>query len=106
MWCTNPGRVAMTQLDTNAALADLAVALPADALITDLDALESDRTGGHGAPLAMVRPTSEAHVAAALRWATRYRVPVVTIGNGSRLSGDVVTTGALIVSMTSMATIV
>jgi len=96
----------MTQLDTNAALADLAVALPADALITDLDALESDRTGWHGAPLAMVRPTSEAHVAAALRWATRYRVPVVTIGNGSRLSGDVVTTGALIVSMTSMATIV
>jgi glycolate oxidase len=73
-------------------LDDLAAALPADALVTDLDIIEGYRrdraeTVVPGRPLAVVRATSTADVQATLRLASRHRVPVVTRGAGTGLSG-------------------
>jgi glycolate oxidase len=89
----------MTQLDTIAALADLAAELPADALTTDPAALPGRN------PLALVRATDPAHVEAVLRWATRYATPVVTIGTGSRLPADVIVEGAIVISADAMSEI-
>lgn len=73
-------------------LDELAAALPADALVTDPDIVEAYRhdraeTVVAGRPIAVVRATGVEDVQATLRLATRHRVPVVTRGAGTGLSG-------------------
>jgi glycolate oxidase len=70
----------------------LHAALPRDAVVTDPDIIESYRhdramTVVPGRPLAVVRPSSTGEVQAAVRVASRLRVPLVTRGAGSGLSG-------------------
>ena len=72
--------------------AALETALPADAVVTDPDILDGYRydramTVVPGKPYALVRPASTEEVQTVLRVATRLRVPVVTRGAGSGLSG-------------------
>jgi glycolate oxidase len=76
----------------NAVLAELAAALPADALVTDPDIIEPYRydraeTVVPGRPLAVVRARGTADVQAVLRIASTHRVPVVPRGAGTGLSG-------------------
>ena len=73
-------------------LADLAAALPADALVTDADVIEAYRrdraeTVRPGRPIAVVRATCTADVQAVLRIASRHGTPVVARGAGTGLSG-------------------
>ncbi|MEV0360387.1 FAD-linked oxidase C-terminal domain-containing protein [Nocardia sp. NPDC050697] len=73
-------------------LQDLIAALPAGAVVTDPDVLAGYRHDwakdpGAGTPLAVVRATATADVAATLRWASAHGVPVVPRGAGSGLSG-------------------
>ena len=72
-------------------LAELADVVPGG-VVTDPDIVEAYRhdramTVVPGRPLAVVRPSSTAEVQAVLQTATRHRVPVVTRGAGSGLSG-------------------
>jgi glycolate oxidase len=76
----------------NAVLAELAAALPADALVTDPDIIEPYRydraeTVVPGRPLAVVRARSTADVQAVLRIASAHGTPVVPRGAGTGLSG-------------------
>jgi glycolate dehydrogenase FAD-linked subunit len=73
-------------------LDELAAVLPADALVTDPDVVEGYRrdraeTVVPGRPIAVVRAADVEHVQATLRLASRHRVPVVTRGAGTGLSG-------------------
>ncbi|MFC8045083.1 FAD-binding oxidoreductase [Nocardia sp. NPDC057353] len=73
-------------------LQDLIAALPAGAVGTDPDVLAGYRHDwakdpDAGTPLAVVRATGTADVAATLRWASAHGVPVVPRGAGSGLSG-------------------
>ena len=75
---------------TEQALAELAAQLGPDAVRTGFSPAEvTDRSGAPAAPgvLALVRPADVAGVQAVLRWAGRHRVPVVTRGAGTGLSG-------------------
>jgi glycolate oxidase len=70
----------------------LASLLPADALIVDADIADPYRydramTVVPGRPLAVVRATCTADVQATLRFASEHRIPVVTRGAGTGLSG-------------------
>ena len=81
----------MTNLDV-APLDTLLAALPAGAVITDRDLIESYRQDyardpDAGVPLAVVRATSTDDVVAAVRWAAEHRVPITPRGAGSGLSG-------------------
>ncbi|KAA8967663.1 FAD-linked oxidase C-terminal domain-containing protein [Mycobacterium sp.] len=74
------------------ALADLIAELPAGMVVTDPAVTEGYRQDraldpGAGKPLAVVRPRRTEDVQAVLRWASEHRVPVVTRGAGSGLSG-------------------
>ena len=67
-------------------------ALPAGAVVTDIDIVEGYRhdramTVIPGKPLAVVRPSSTAEVAAVVRIAAAHGVPIVARGAGSGLSG-------------------
>lgn len=79
-----------------------------DALVTDpaaLDALRADKSGrvSASAPLALVEAREVAHVQAALRWASRHRVPVVPRGAGTGLAGGAIgDQGELVVSTARM----
>jgi len=79
-----------------------------DALVTDpvdLDALRADKSGrvSASAPLALVEAREVAHVQAALRWASRHRVPVVPRGAGTGLAGGAIgEQGELVVSTARM----
>ena len=73
-------------------VADLDAVLPYGALVTDPDIIEPYRFDRAdmvvpGKPLVVVRATSTADVQATLRVATAHRVPVVTRGAGTGLSG-------------------
>src|ERR1700692_1217391 len=73
-------------------LSELADALPADALVTDPDVIEPYRydraeTVVPGRPIAVVRARCTADVQAVVRIAAAHRVPVVTRGAGTGLSG-------------------
>jgi glycolate oxidase len=73
-------------------LSELADALPADALVTDPDVIEPYRydraeTVAPGRPIAVVRARCTADVQAVVRIAAAHRVPVVTRGAGTGLSG-------------------
>src|SRR5579863_9872805 len=73
-------------------LGELSDALPEGALVTDpgiVDAYRRDRADmvTPGLPLAVVRATCTADVQTVLRLASHHRVPVVTRGAGTGLSG-------------------
>ncbi len=73
-------------------LADLAAELPEGMLVTDPAVTESYRQDrafdpSAGKPLAVVRPRRTEDVQTVLRWAAAHRIPVVTRGAGSGLSG-------------------
>ena len=74
------------------ALADLITGLPDGTVVTDPAVTEGYRQDrafdpSAGRPLAVVRPRCTDEVQAVLRWAGANRVPVVTRGAGSGLSG-------------------
>ena len=71
---------------------ELALALPPGTVVTDVDMMEGYRfdrsnTVEVGRPMAVVRVSDTAEVQTALRWASAHRVPVVTRGAGTGLSG-------------------
>jgi glycolate oxidase len=71
---------------------ELELALPPGTVVTDPDVIEGyrfDRSNAveAGRPLAVVRAANTAEVQTALRWASLHRVPVVTRGAGTGLSG-------------------
>ena len=73
-------------------LADLIADLPDGMVVTDPTVTEGYRQDrafdpSAGKPLAVVRPRRTDEVQTVLRWATAHRVPVVTRGAGSGLSG-------------------
>ena len=73
-------------------ISELEVALPAGTVLTEGDLMERyrfDRSNavGAGRPLAVVRVSDTAEVQTVLRWASAQRVPVVTRGAGTGLSG-------------------
>ena len=73
-------------------LAGLVAALPDDMVVTDPAVTEGYRQDraldpSAGKPLAVVRPRRTEDVQQVLRWAAAHRVPVVTRGAGSGLSG-------------------
>jgi glycolate oxidase len=73
----------------------LTAALPAGTVVSDIDVIERYRhdramTVVPGRPLAVVRPSSTGEVAAVVRIAAEHRVPLVTRGAGSGLSGGAV----------------
>jgi glycolate oxidase len=73
-------------------LAELAEALPARQLLTDPDVVrtylhDEAEWAPYGAALAVARPESTAEVAAVVAVCARHRVPVVTRGAGTGLSG-------------------
>ncbi|ASW56951.1 FAD-binding oxidoreductase [Plantactinospora sp. KBS50] len=90
---------------------DLRAALGASAVLTDPDLLAGHRRDeadlcAAGTPAVVVRPRSTDDVAAALRLAARYGVPVVPQGARTGLAGAAnAVDGALVLSMTSMAQI-
>ena len=82
----------MASLPLDPVVADLCAALPADRVSTDVDviaAYQHDEAdwAEHGRPCALVRPLDTAEVAATLAVCARYRVPVVTRGAGTGVSG-------------------
>lgn len=90
------------------ALADLAAALPADAVIVNpasMDAYRWDRAldPGAGVPLAVVRPETTEQVQETVRVAARHGVAVIPRGAGSGLSGgSSAVDGAIVVSLDRM----
>ena len=93
-------------------VADLCAALPADRVLTDLDvvaAYEHDEAewADHGRPRAVVRPLDTAEVAATVGVCARHRVPVVTRGAGTGLSGGAnAVEGGIVLSTERMRRIV
>jgi glycolate oxidase len=71
---------------------ELIAELGDDVVITDPDRVDKYRMDrafdpNAGVPLAVVRAECTEHVQTALRWATAHRVPVITRGAGTSLSG-------------------
>jgi glycolate oxidase len=89
-------------------LAELADAAPGASLITDPDQMEAYRRDQTpvvtpGRPRAVLLASTTAHVAAALAWAQRHRVPVVPRGGGTSLAGGATATdGCLVLSTARM----
>jgi glycolate oxidase len=76
----------------NASLSELSAKLPDGMVVTDPTITEGYRQDrafdpSAGKPLAVVRPRRTEEVQTVLRWASAHRVPVVTRGAGSGLSG-------------------
>jgi glycolate oxidase len=92
-------------------LAELRDAAPGARLITDPDQMESYRHDQTpvvtpGRPLAVLLASCTAHVAAALAWAQRHRVPVVPRGGGTSLAGGAAASdGCLVLSTSRMRSI-
>lgn len=93
-------------------LSDLADSLPAGALVTDPELLESyrrdhARTVSAGTPRALVHAASTDDVVTVMRWASRHGVPVVPRGAGSGLAGGAnAVDGCLVLSLARMTRIV
>ncbi|XPP27573.1 MAG: FAD-binding oxidoreductase [Leucobacter sp.] len=94
-----------------ALLAELAVLLPRDAVLTEAADIESYRRDRAldpqaGVPLAVVLPGSTAQVQTAVRWAARHRIPIVPRGAGTGLSGGATAvTGGIVLSTERMRTV-
>src|SRR6476659_6050725 len=85
-------------------VADLCAALPADRVMTEHDEAE---WADHGRPRAVVRPLDTAEVAATVGVCARHRVPVVTRGAGTGLSGGAnAVEGGIVLSTERMRRIV
>ncbi|WP_168706618.1 FAD-binding oxidoreductase [Gordonia paraffinivorans] len=90
----------------------LAATLPDGMVITDPDILagyRQDRAADPdaGTPLALVRPTSTAEVQETVRWCASNRVPIITRGAGTSLSGGATAVdGAIMLSTEKMRDIV
>ena len=93
-------------------IAELRAVLPADAVLTDPDLLESYRRDEAdlcvaGTPAVVVRPRSTAEVAAAVRIAAARRTPVVAQGARTGLAGAAnALDGAIVISLAAMDRIV
>lgn len=89
-------------------LTELARELPGGALVTDVDLMgpyRQDHAGlvPGGNPLAVVRAECIDHVVSTLQFANRHRVPVVTRGAGSGLSGGAnALDGGIVLSLAKM----
>src|SRR3954454_2934683 len=103
--------MSLTSTDARTVVAALADGLPAEALVTDPDLLESYRYDRAqfcpaGVPAAVVLARETAHVQHALRVASALRVPVVPQGARSGLSGAAnAIEGCVVVSTERMRTI-
>ncbi len=94
-------------------LDELTRQLPPDVVLTDPARIEKyrfDRSGSDedavGMPSAVVRAECTEHVQIALRWADRHRVPVVTRGAGTGLSGgSLAVTGGIVLSTERMRSV-
>ncbi|MQA01698.1 MAG: FAD-binding protein [Streptosporangiales bacterium] len=90
----------------------LLTVVPPDRVVTDPDLLRSyehdeAEWAPHGAPLAVVRPTNTAEVQATVRYCVDHRVPLVTRGAGTGLSGGAnATDGCVVLSTERMTDIV
>ncbi|MBN9102661.1 MAG: FAD-binding protein [Pseudonocardia sp.] len=86
--------------------------LPTDRVITDPDVMASyshdeAEWAEHGAPLAVVRPTSTAEVAAVVRTCAQRGIPIVPRGAGTGLSGGAnAVDGGVVLSLERMREIV
>jgi glycolate oxidase len=89
-------------------LDELRDSLPADAVITDPELMQGYRQdeaklAAGGMPLAVVQARSRDDVVHALRWATKYQVPVVPRGAGTGLSGGAASrSGGIVLSLAGM----
>lgn len=99
----------MTSANTSgSAIAELAAALPEDALLTTREEVEAYRRDraldpNAGLPLAVVLPRSTAEVQRAITWAAKHRVPVVPRGAGTGVSGGATAvTNGIVVSLERM----
>src|SRR5438128_1896871 len=82
----------MTTVVPAPVLAELAAALPPRQLLTDPDVVrtflhDEAEWAPYGAAVAVARPETTAQVAAVVEVCARHRVPVVTRGAGTGLSG-------------------
>ncbi|MEE3852951.1 FAD-linked oxidase C-terminal domain-containing protein [Gordonia sp. LSe1-13] len=86
----------------------LSTELPDGMVVTDPDILGGYRQDrafdpDAGTPLALVRPTTTAEVQTVVRWCAHHRVPLVTRGAGTSLSGgSTAVDGALVLSTEKM----
>jgi glycolate oxidase len=103
-----PGTVRLQGAASADDVAELTAVLPDGVVVTDgarLDKYRRDRADdpGAGMPVAVVRAERTEHVQAALRWASRHRVPVVPRGAGTGLSGgSSAVDGCLVISLERM----
>jgi glycolate oxidase len=97
---------------TRSLLAELRIALPAGAVLTDDESLRErafDAKGGpaDGVPIAVVRPVTTAHVSAVARIAYAHGTPLVPQGAMSGLAGGANTVdGAILIDFGAMNAIV
>ncbi|RCG26927.1 FAD-binding protein [Streptomyces diacarni] len=104
---TGPG-TALASAGVDTALDALTAALPDSALVTDPDVLaalaaDDAEWAPAGKPLAALRANSTAEVQAAVRVCADLRIPVVTRGAGTGLSGGAnATDGCLVVDLSKM----
>ncbi|MED5802774.1 FAD-linked oxidase C-terminal domain-containing protein [Gordonia sp. Z-3] len=90
----------------------LAADLPQGMVVTDPDILEAYRQDraqdpAAGTPLALVRPTTTAEVQTTVRWCVHHRIPLVTRGAGTSLSGgSTAVDGAIMLSTEKMRDLV
>ena len=93
------------------ALSQLIASLPAGVVVVEQATLENyrfdwSRDQSAGTPLAVVRPENAEQVQTVLRWASGRRIPVVTRGAGSGLSGgSSAVDGGVVLSMEKMRAI-
>jgi len=96
---------------TSGAVDELVAALPDGVVVTDPDVVASyrhdwSRDERAGTPVAVVRAEDAGQVQEAVRWAARYRVPVVPRGAGSGLSGgSSAVDGGIVLSLERMRAI-
>ncbi|GAB23287.1 putative FAD-linked oxidase [Gordonia polyisoprenivorans NBRC 16320 = JCM 10675] len=89
-------------------LADLRADLPDQMIVTDPDILAGYRQDRAfdptaGTPLALIRPTTTEHVQTVVRWCAAHRVPIITRGAGTSLSGgSTAVDGAVMLSTEKM----
>ncbi|MGW0036852.1 FAD-binding oxidoreductase [Gordonia sp. NPDC003376] len=94
----------MSDVDLSELIADL----PAQMVVTDLDILAGYRQDraqdpDAGTPLAVIRPTTTAEVQTAVRWCAANKVPLITRGAGTSLSGgSTAVDGAVMISTEKM----
>ncbi|NDK92153.1 FAD-binding protein [Gordonia desulfuricans] len=94
----------MSDVDLSELIADL----PAQMVVTDPDILAGYRQDraqdpDAGTPLALIRPTTTAEVQTAVRWCAANKVPLITRGAGTSLSGgSTAVDGAVMISTEKM----